>query len=232
MLPSAMSIIDAYSMQKAPHKYSMHLDASTNQRFSLARARTPWCFCVLHFALWFQASCIVIRVVLGMDALWPHVSDHCLKDSASCYVSAAKTKHKNHCEKCHVVNDFLVKSVWLCAVCFRNQRLAQQNKYCTGRPCYDKHCEHLSLIQIAASRKKRVPLQHLSAGHESGDFLGDDVGVQPISGSGLGAFASLSTALVPATAAAVLAPINPSPPPTPPPRTQRETTQVVGGLTT
>ena len=167
-----------------------------------------------------------------MDAPWPHVSEHCLKDSASCYVSAAKTKHKNHCEKCHVVNDFLVKSVWLCAVCFRNQKLAQQNNYCTGRPCYDKQGEHSLLIQFAASRKTRVLLQHHSAGYESGDFLGDDVGVQPISGSGLGAFASLSTALVPAIAAAVLAPSNLSPPPTLPPRTQRETTEVAGGLTT
>ena len=82
--------------------------------------------------LWCQDSCIVTLVVLGMDASWPALSGHCIKDSASCYVTAAKTNHKNFCEKCHVVNDFLVKSVWLCAVCFRNQRLAQHHKYCTG----------------------------------------------------------------------------------------------------
>ena len=162
----------------------------------------------------------VTLVVLGMEAPWPEVSDHCLKDSASCYDSAAKTTQKDRCEKCRVVVDYLVKSVWLCAVCFRNQQLEQQNNYCTGRACYVKHCLHASLIQSADTRKRRVLSQHHSPGHQSGDFLGDHAGVHPILESDFGGVACLSAALVPTSVAPELAPSTSSPRPTTTPRMQ------------
>jgi hypothetical protein len=87
------------------------------------------------------------------------------------------------------------------------------------------------LIQSADTRKMRMLSQHHRPGHQSGDFLGDDAGVHPIFESDFGGLACLSTALVPTSVAAELAPITSSPRPTSTPRMQRQSRPEAGSLT-
>ena len=81
-----------------------------------------------------------------MEFPWPVIVEYCNEDGAGCYVTARKTNHQYLCKKCALVNDFLVRKNNLCAVCFRRERLAAGDSFCIGKPCFDKHHQHL-LIQ-------------------------------------------------------------------------------------
>ena len=43
------------------------------------------------------------------------------------------------------MNDYLVRSGNLCAVCHRMQRLHSLGQYCTGGPCYQMYRKHLEI---------------------------------------------------------------------------------------
>ena len=101
-------------------------------------------------------------MVVGMDESWPAVSPYCTMDGAGCYVTASKTKHQYPCSKCHVVIDFLVKRGDLCAVCIRQQRLADGHRYCTGKPCYDKHIQHLTIQEAQCINHIQQPVNSRS----------------------------------------------------------------------
>jgi hypothetical protein len=78
-----------------------------------------------------------------MEFSWPVNIDYCNEDGARCYVTARKTNRQYLCQKCLLVNDFLVRKNELCAVCFRKERLAIGDRFCIGTPCFDKYHQHL-----------------------------------------------------------------------------------------
>ena len=110
--------------------------------------RTPLCRrCVAkHGACYFcRQDQIVAEFLVESSGL-------CIEDADNCFVQAVRTNDKQTCEMCRVVNDFLVQSVWLCAVCFRHLRLAEVNKFCTCSPCLRTYSEHLGIF-----RSRRLP---------------------------------------------------------------------------
>ena len=80
------------------------------------------------------------------------LSPTCNMDGGACFVTAAKTKWIYPCQGCHLVNDYLVRSGNLCAVCHRSQKLSSRREYCTGRPCYQMYLKHLEIQQQGGGR--------------------------------------------------------------------------------
>ena len=116
----------------------------------LDRDSNPQHVCVYQLVLWCPDLRADTLMVVGMDESWPSIAEFCNRDGASCYVTATETKHKYPCTECNIVNDFLVKRGWLCAVCLRTEKLEEGHGFCIGQPCFNKQCEHL-LIQKSKS---------------------------------------------------------------------------------
>ena len=49
------------------------------------------------------------------------------------------------------MNADLARSSYLCAVCYRVQKLRSLGHYCTGRPCYHRYRKHLEIQQGVGS---------------------------------------------------------------------------------
>ena len=113
--------------------------------------RTPLC----HRCEAKYGACYFCRQDQAVAESWSVSSDLCTEDGDNCYVKAVQTNDKHTCEKCHAVNDFLVQSVWLCAVCFRHLRLAEANKFCTCGQCLRTYSEHLAMIHKRGGKLQR-----------------------------------------------------------------------------
>ena len=84
-----------------------------------------------------------------MESMWPLLSETCVPASRGCFIVAPKTAFQFLCDDCGIVTDFLVDTIFLCAVCFRKMRWISQQSVCAGKLCYNIYSDHLCRIQQA-----------------------------------------------------------------------------------